>query len=146
MSIIYFHRNGVSSWIAFSLVNNYVRYQISQNWIFFLQQEWINFCPSTVLESQSPIKAFCASIVAHMHLLTAYYGISSHRSVKITRSTDLFPRAENVSQDKLREALTNCLDDNGNFTVMTPEVIASFPGSSPALIFRYCMNYVCPML
>ena len=69
-----------------------------------------------------------------MHLLTAYYGISSHRSVEITRLTDLFPPAEDVSQDKLRDALTNCLDNKGNFTVTTSEVIASFPGSSPALI------------
>ena len=37
-----------------------------------LQQEWVNFCLSTALESQS----FCPNVISCVHLLTTFYGIS----------------------------------------------------------------------
>ena len=66
-----------------------------------------------------------------MHLLTAFYGISIYRS-QIATLEDLFPTPEDLKYMKLKNALTNCIDISGNFTVTTVEVIAWFPGISPA--------------
>ena len=70
-------------------------------------------------------------LVASMHLLTAFYGISIYRSQITASLQDLFP-PEDVKHIKLKNALTNCIDFHGNFTVTTVEVIAWFPGFFPA--------------
>ena len=61
-------------------------------------------------------------LVATMHLLTAFYGISIYRS-QITPVEEMLESAT-VKYVKLENALTNCIDAQGNFTATEMEVMS----------------------